>query len=477
MKRIQLFLVGVLIAIGPLMAQSADNDWKAGVDRVKGLIQSNPTQATDEAELLLKGKNKKNLELVVALGNAYLDAGKLPEAETYLALAKKINPRSAIASVLEGDIAVAKKEAGTACQLYEQAIFFDPKCEEAYLKFADVYKGASPQLAIEKLEQLRAINPTSTVPDKKLAEIYYLNNRFDKAADAYSRFINSPEATEDDLMKYAFALFLSHKFEQSLDIANKGLQRNSRHAAFNRLAMYNYTDLKRYDEAQKAATAFFNSSDKADFSYLDYMYFGHLLNAVKKYDEAVVQYKKALELDPTKTDLWREISTAYENGNHYPEAIAAYKQYYATLPVDKQTPDMQFQLGKLYYGQGTQTDSLVINAVGRKAALASADSVFAVIAQAAPDSYLGNFWRARTNSALDPETSQGLAKPYYEGIVTLLTGKNDPRYNPALIECYSYLGYYYLVANKLPESKEYWNKILAIDPANATAKKALDGLK
>lgn len=56
-------------------------------------------------------------------------------------------------------------------------------------------------------------------------------------------------------MKYAFALFLSHKFEQSLDIANKGLQRNSRHAAFNRLAMYNYTDLKRYDEAQKAATA------------------------------------------------------------------------------------------------------------------------------------------------------------------------------------------------------------------------------
>lgn len=60
-------------------------------------------------------------------------------------------------------------------------------------------KGASPQLAIEKLEQLRAINPTSTVPDKKLAEIYYLNNRFDKAADAYSRFINSPEATEDEL--------------------------------------------------------------------------------------------------------------------------------------------------------------------------------------------------------------------------------------------------------------------------------------
>ena len=90
---------------------------------------------------------------------------------------------------------------------------------------------------------------------------------------------------------------------------------------------------------------------------------------------------------------------------------------------------------------------------------------------------LWNFWRARTNSALDPETSQGLAKPYYEGVAALLTGKNDPRYNSALIECYSYLGYFYLVANKLPESKEHWNKILAIDPTNATAKRALNGIK
>lgn len=477
MKRIQLFLVGAFIAVGPLMAQSADADWQAGVAKVKELIQTNPTQATEEAETWLKGKNKKNPEIVVAIANAYLDAGKMTEAQTYLELAKKADNKSAIVSVLEGDMALARKEAGTACQLYEQALYFDSKYEPAYLKFADVYKAASPSLAIEKLEQLKAINPNSVLADKKLAEIYYLNNQFGKAAEAYSRFINSPEATEEDMMKYAFALFLNHKFDKSLEITNKGLQKNSRHAAFNRLAMYNYTDMKRYDEAQKAAQAFFNASDKADFSYLDYMYFGHLLNAVKKYDESVQQYKKALELDPTKTNLWLEISNAYANGNNYVGAIDAFQKYYSSLDADKKTPDLQFQLGKLYYGKGTLPDSLAVDAAARKVALASADSVFAGIAQAAPDSYLGNFWRARTNSALDPETTQGLAKPYYETVVTLLTSKNDPRYNSALIECYSYLGYYYLVANKLPESKEYWNKILAIDPANATAKRALDGIK
>ena len=372
---------------------------------------------------------------------------------------------------------IAKKDAGKACQLYEQAIYFDPNYKEAYLKFADVYKGASPQLAIEKLEQLKNLDPSCVAADKKLAEVYYLNNKFDKAAEAYAHFINTPEATEDDLTKYSFALFLNHDFEKSLQIALMGLQKNPRDAAFNRLAMYNYTDLKRYDEAMKAADAFFKESDKADFSYLDYMYFGHLLNAVKKYDQAVEAYMKAITLDPAKTDLWREVSSSYELNNEFTKAIEAYKKYSESLSADKRTPDVQFQIGKLYYEKGTQSDTLTVSLDERKAALVSADSIFTEIAKVAPDSYLGNFWRARTNSALDPETTQGLAKPYYEEVAAFLIDKNDPRYNSALIECYSYLGYYYLVANKLPESKEYWNKILAIDPANATAKRALDGIK
>ena len=477
MKRIQIFLAGAFIATGSLFAQSSDAEWQTGLARMKSLVQTDPGQASDEAEQLLKGKNKKNPELVIAVARVFLDAGNLAESEEYLALAKKADNKSAAVSLLEGDIALAKKETGVACQMYEQAIYFNPKNEQAYLKLADIYKGANPQQAIEKLEQLKSVDPSNILADKKLAEVYYMNNDFDKATDAYARFIDTPEATEDDMVRYAFALFLNHKFERSLEIVNMGLKRNAHHAAFNRLAMYNYTDLKRFDEAEKAADVFFTEADKVDYSYLDYMYYGHLLSALKKYDEAVVQYQKAIELDNTKTELWREISDAYEQKNDYTNAILAYQKYYQSLPANEQTPDLQFQVGKLYYGKGTQSDTLTVSFDERKAALAAADSVFTIIAAAAPDSYLGNFWRARTNSALDPETTQGLAKPYYEEVVTFLTDKNDPRYNSALIECYSYLGYYYLVANKLPESKEYWNKILAIDPANATAKRALDGIK
>lgn len=93
------------------------------------------------------------------------------------------------------------------------------------LRYADIYKSANAALAIEKLEQLKAQEPSNTAVDKKLAEIYYLKNDFSKAAEAYSRFAMGPTATEEDLVKYAFALFLNHDFEKSLEVANMGLKR------------------------------------------------------------------------------------------------------------------------------------------------------------------------------------------------------------------------------------------------------------
>ncbi len=93
-----------------------------------------------------------------------------------------------------------------------------------------------------------------------------------------------------------------------------------------------------------------------------------------------------------------------------------------------------------------------------------------------PDNYLGNFWRARVNSLRDPETAQGLAKPYYEAALGILEQKPDAT-KSVLVECNSYLGYYYFVKEDYDQSKLYWNKILEIDPGNETATKALGGIK
>lgn len=184
--------MGAILLAGTLAAQTSVPEWQAGVDRMKSLITTDPGQASEEAGVLLKGKNKKNVELVTSVARAYLDAGRLAEAENYLELARKADNKDAKVSVLEGDIALVKKDVGHACQLYEQAIYFDPNCEEAYLKYAQAYKTASPSQAIEKLQQLKGIAPDCLEADRELAEVYYATNRFGKVADVYARFIHTP---------------------------------------------------------------------------------------------------------------------------------------------------------------------------------------------------------------------------------------------------------------------------------------------
>ena len=469
-------IAALLLISFPISAQSV-NDEIEGFTKVKELIKSNSAQAANEVDQLLKGKNKKNPGLLADIGQAYLEAGNVTEAKVYADLARKADSKSSSVYILEGDIALAEKNVGKACQLYEQAIYFNPECKEAYLKYANAYRNASPELAIEKLVELKKLDPSNIQADQAMADVYYNNNQFHKAVKAYSNFIDSPAATENDITKYAFALFLDHKFEQSLDVVKKGLVRNPRNATFNRLAMYNNADLKRYEEGLQAADRFFNASDKPDFAYLDYLYYAHLLNSTKQYDAAIEQYQKAMSVDNKKDNLWREISEAYENKGDYDQAIESYKKYYDALPAGKQTADLQLEIGKLYYVKGTSTDNPEITDEQKQTALKEADVIFAGIANKVPDNYLGNFLRARVNSALDPETTEGLAKPYYEAVISMLSSKNEARFNSILVECYSYMGYYYLVANKLPESKEYWQKILEIAPENPTALKALEGIK
>lgn len=156
---------------------------------------------------------------------------------------------------------------------------------------------------------------------------------------------------------------------------------------------------------------------------------------------------------------------------NYPEAIRLYKLYLDVLDSKAKVSDL-FLLGRLYYMAACDpeyADNKVIY-------LTKADEIFAEVSQKIPDNYLGYFWRARTCTISDPETVEGLAKPYYEKALNILEEKGGSS-NSLIIECESYLGYYYFVKKDYEQSKLYWNKILELDPENQTARQALEGLK
>ena len=437
-------------------------------------IKSDPATAELEFQKIVKQKeNKKNIDVYIAIANAYLSNNVIDKASSYQEKAKEIKTKYAPLYVLLGDIELAKKNIGTACSNYELGIYYDDKCKEAYIKYARAYKNVNTPLAIEKLNVLKTKEPSFLLADKELADIYYSINKFDKAAELYEVYLKSGNSNVMDLTKYAFTLFLNGQFEKSLEVTNIGLAKAPTNPALNRLSMYNNVDLKHTDAAIKAADLFFNKSEKPEFTYLDYRYYGQALRDNKQIDLAIPQFEKALQIDSTKTELWKDISDMYSDKSDFVKSVSAYTNYLNSLPADKKDADAMMPLAKYYYSLGNDAK---VDATLKKGYLLKADSIFSIIATDEPTGYRGNFWRARTNSALDPETTQGLAKPFYEKTVTLVEAKADPRYNSVLSECYSYLGFYYLLQKDNAQSMIYWTKILAIDPTNVTAKKASEGI-
>jgi len=442
-------------------------------------IKANPKVAETEIQTVLKLKSaKKNPDSFIAASNAYLVNGLIDQAVIYQDKAKEVKSKYAPLAILMGDIELAKKNVGNACSNYELAILYDANCKEAYVKYARAYRNVNSALAIDMLNRLKVKEPTFLLVDKELADIYYMNNQFDKAAALYDSFLKSGNSNAQDLVKYAMTLFFNHDFEKSLQIANEGLQKEPRNPAFNRLAMYNNTDLKKYDDAIKSAERLFNQSDKADFTYLDYRYYGQALSQTKQYDQAIEQYKKAIEADSSHVELWKDISDMYTSKNDFTNAIAAYNSYLNSLTEEKKTSDVYYDFGKLYYAYGNSTDSVSSGKTEsvtllRKNALIKADSIFGKVISLEPTNYRGYRLRALTNLSIDPDGIQGLAKLYYEQVLKIVEAKADIRYNPVIIECSRYLGYYYSSKKDYAQSKVYWNKILSLDPTNEVATKAI----
>ena len=461
----------VLSSVLVAYAQGQSESWDNQVLQAVALIKVNPEAAEDAFETLLKGDNKKNVALLVDIGEAYLKEGDTETAQEYADRAKEVNHKFADAYVLSGDVAFARKDVNRASSEYNQAIYFDENCCEAYLKYADVYQWVNPQLSIEMLERLEQKIPDDPRVDRQLGEIYYGMGEYGKAIDAYGQYMEIGIPEVKDYTRYATLLYLNKAFYESLQSVNKGLKMDADNLVFKRLLMYNQYELGNYDAGLAEASVFFTETDSAEWVYLDHVYYGRLLKQKQQYDDALAQFEKALDLDNTQTHVYQDISMVYEAKQDYPKAIQAFRDYMET-ERDASDVGRLFLYGRLnYYAAANsilkdfQTDYL-----------AEADAAFARVMEYAPENYLGSFWRARTNSLRDPETIEGLAKPYYEEALAIFEQKPGTSV-PLVVECLSYLGYYYFVQEDYPKSKEFWTRILTIDPENETAKVALEGMK
>jgi len=66
---------------------------------------------------------------------------------------------------------------------------------------------------------------------------------------------------------------------------------------------------------------------------------------------------------------------------------------------------------------------------------------------------------------MDPENEQGLAFPKFEKLISLI-GTDTEKYKNALVEAYTYMGYFHLANKEYDQSREWYKKLQDLDPNN-----------
>ena len=229
MKTKKYLLAGALILSlsTPVMAQN--DGYKAALNPIISAIEAAPNDAKAGKDLIKEYLKvyKKDEEAITALGNVYLAQRNFTEAmkvANSIVTNKKMN--GTLGYLLLGDIVALQDSvgnAGAAAQHYATAISLDPHNVAAYERYAKVYRHVNPEVAVQKLEELRKVEPNYPV-EATAAEIMLSDGKYTEALSWYEK-ANRANLTEDNFYKYSYTAFILRKYDKVLEVVKAGLQR------------------------------------------------------------------------------------------------------------------------------------------------------------------------------------------------------------------------------------------------------------
>lgn len=399
----------------------------------------NATVLTKIAEVYIYGENKS-----------------LSDAFTLLAQASKLEPKNPEIYIVTGDAYLEQNEGTKAIENYEKASSLDPKSVQAILRQGQVWNRAKNYtLAISTYQKAKLIDSSFAPAYREMAEIYLRAGQYQNAFENAKRYIQL-NSDCSALGRYAGMAYLAKKYQESIDAAMQAQKCDPKNNYLNRYLAYDYLEMKNYPTGLTSINSLFSSAD-ADFKLIPQDYETRAkLNAQSGNDSlAIMDLKKAYELDTTRKDLNNDLANSYMKMKKYPEAIDVYKKKMATT---KPSANDYFGIGRAYYYSKD---------------FVNADSSFEQIIKSQPDLPIGYLWRAKANvqQELVMKTENWNAKPYYEQFIAKVKPEDVEKNKRDLVDAYTYLAAYAAKHKDCENTKLNFNKVLELDPANAQAKK------
>lgn len=440
-------------------------------------LKAGNAKAAEEQFKMAQKVDKKNAAVYAAIARAYYEADPVAYAKELgknIEKARKTNKQDPTVYILEGDMKAAEKDYGGAAGQYELAFTFDPKNEEAYVKYANTYFHVNPQMATAKLEELLTKTPNSALAQRELAEKYYELALGSQAAEQYGKYIQNPNHFKQDEIRYVQLLFFGGKYDQSFDLA-KSIRAampagDKDHFYMCRMQLYNKVALEQWAEAEAFGAELFGLNiPGTEYTAKDFVDYATALKNVGKTAESVAEYEKAVAYNPNNIDLIRDLVDVYEQNENYAKA-AEYYQKIVDSPECKAN-DLYLMSTKYFNVAATTQDEAL-----KASSLEGARKYAALANEKVPGNYRIVQQQAKVEN-LAGNTAE--AVKFYNATIAILDAKENAKveYKDTYIGIYANLARIAFEADDKAGARDIYMKWLEVDPENAALREYVEKMK
>ena len=432
----------------------------------------------------------KNPEIYLIAGDIYILAPDGSGAIKNYSMAQYYDPKSPTALMKQGNIYVRGKNLSAAIPLFEEAISIDPNYAPAYRELGELYwrAGRNEQSTTNYKKYIDLSKGNIPAQTRYVNSLFYAGDydqviknvdeilAVDKSRPVmnrlagYSSFELSAKNKSEDYSKalgYMEELFKALPEERILwkdhhYMARILVRKNQNYTQMVEELPALESQLAREKRNLAAATT---PAAKAkiqpavdDLTAKITALKANISNADKELDRAFSEFEKVSQMKPQDRGVLSEMATQYYFFRRYDKAAKTLARMID--PNDVKLEDLM-QVGRAYYnGENYKT----------------ADSVFNDVIKRSPDYVPAYLWIARTYTKLDPDYKTGIARPKFEKLIQVAKA-DSLKYDSEMGEAFGYLGYYFSSKNDYGKAKEIYNRWINLNPNNKEQKiRAYNGL-
>jgi tetratricopeptide (TPR) repeat protein len=427
------------------------------------LVEGKKDDALKNFNKVIDMVSGKDIPTAVLVAKGYICDEKNGMPDLAIELMKKkieMNDKSASAYEALGDAYLFKNDGGNAMTNYEAAVTNDPKRSSVLVKMGMIYvRAKNLDEAAKDFNKAIEIDEAFPPAHRELSDLYFFSGKFEKAKTEYDTYLKYADQTPETRVRNVINLYKTERYDDVIKAANTELSSQPNNYKLYRYLAYSLVKQDKMPEAESAFTNYFKLVPADKMLATDYSNYVKALTKTGKDSIAIVTMKKAMEVDKN-ADFTNDILAINFKQKKYNQVIADYEV--AMNNGYKGNANTYFYASRSYYYNENWK---------------MADSVNKKITEILPSSPSGWLGRAQCCIRLDPESTLGLAKPFYEKYLETVK-MDDAKNKGQIINAYRYLASYAAIQqNDNATAKSFIEKILVLDPEDAQAKEAMTGLK